>query len=244
MFGRMLNIRKIFFILLLLLFSLTSESQAMKLLYYDISFTSRTESKYGILPNGIVQIEHNDSIIFVRPANKVFVAEGQQLWLWPSRKNIPELFFSEWYYPEDSSLMSKPDYFYIEILLYSKKDGYVLYPKKLKVINSRGELIPAVKYIVVEKLLEKPSNYGDGNLLNFTPLDGNQFSLEREREENISIKIPVKKLIGFAVRFNIPPPSPGDLFTIEIEGIEYMGELIHMPTITYDTKKTYTFSIQ
>ena len=240
----MLSIKRIILISIALILFIAGKSFAMKLFYYDISFSSNKESGFRILPNGIMRIKHKDFILFVRPANRLYVAEGQQLWLWPSRKENPGFVFSEWYYPERSSLISKPNYFYIEILLRSREDGYVLYPMKLVVINGRGERIPAVKYVVVEKLLEEPSDYSYGNLLSLAPLDGNQFSVDQEREEDTFIKLPNGKLIAFAVRFNIPPPSPGDSFAIDIQGLKFMNESIKVPTVYYDTKRTYTEGVQ
>lgn len=237
----MLSIKNGILISIFLLLFSVRESEAMNVFYYDISLSSQKEAKYKVLPNGIVKIKHSDYIIFVRPANKVLVADGQQFLLWSSKKEVSKLPFSEVYYPEGSSLILKPNYFYIEILLRSKKNGYMLYPKKLAIINSRGELIPATKYVVAEGRLEEPGNYGNSFLINFVPFNDNWFRVDEEQDENKFIKLPVGKLIGFAVRFDIPPPTPGDLFSINIQGLEFMSESVEVPIIYYDTRKTYIF---
>jgi len=235
----MSGIIRIVFIFIVPLFFIPDKCFAMKLFYYDVSFSSQKESGFQFLPNGILKIEQKNFTLFIRPANRVFVAEGQQLLLWPSRKENREILFSEWYYPEGSSLISKPRYFYIEILLRPGLDGYVLYPMKLALINSKGKRIPAKKYVVVEKLLEEPSNYSYGNLLSLAPVDGNQFSVDDEVERNIPINLPNSKLIAFAVRFEISTPSPGDSFGIDIQGLEFMGESVKVSPVYYDTKRTF-----
>lgn len=116
----------------------------------------------------------------------------------------------------------------------------VFNPKKIEIINAIGEHETAIKYLIAEELLEVPCNDGNGDILYYT-YDYTWFKSSQKFEEDVFIKLPINKLIGFVVVFGTPPPSPGDLFTIDIKGIKYKNDLINVPVICYDTKKTYIF---
>lgn len=237
------GIKKIGLLIFFCLISFTTECKAMKLLYYDISVASNKEAKYAILPNGIIKIELKELIVFVRPANRVFVAEGQQLWLWGSKKPASDLFFSEFYYPEGSSINSKPNYFCVDVLLYSKNEAIKFNPKKTRLINDRGQRTSVSDYMILDNSLQMPFNYGSGHLFNYT-YNHDWFDHAEKLKEDVFIKLPLKKPIGFILIFNDSPPLPGDLFSIDMEGIENSGNQIELPTIHYDSKKTYTFGTQ
>jgi hypothetical protein len=237
----MVKIKNVVLVFIVLSIFLVSECNAMNVFYWDISFSKQRTAQYRILPNGIAKITRKDFIIFVKPANKIHVGDKEQVFLFSFNKRDlrNQSLFSDAYYPDGSSLMSKPDYFYVEVLLYSKKDGYVLNPKKIEIVNSKGERISVERYLVVDERLEGPCNYGDGNLLKPIPFNDECFSIKKERDKSILIDLPARKLIGFAVKFNVPPPTPGDLFTIDIKGFEYKGNPVEVPSINYDAKKTY-----
>lgn len=212
----------------------------MKLLYYDISFSSNKEKKYDIFPNGIVKISQKDCVIFLRPANRVFAAEGQQLWLWGSKKPIPELYFSEFYYPEGGLLKSKPHVCYVDIILCAKEEGVFFRPKENKVINAEGKIISVLEYVVIDDRPPSPFNYGDTKLFGYT-YNNDWFNLVRRNDEDKIFKLSKGKNIGFILGFSMPPPTPGDLFSIHIDGLEYNGSAIEIPIVEYDSKKTYVF---
>lgn len=212
----------------------------MNVYYYDVSFVSKKDAKFHILPSGIVKFEKKELNLFIRPVNKLLIKEDEQFLFWSLNKSRSKSIFTEPYYPEGSSLETKPDYFYIEILFNPKVDGLVFYPKRIEIINENGNQIGPTEYIAVEKLLEEPNNSGNSNLFYYI-YNKEWFKYTHKTNVDTAIVLPYKKLIGFAIRFNMFPPSPGESFTIKIDKLEYEGNSIDVPDILFDSKKTFVF---
>ncbi|MDD5679731.1 MAG: hypothetical protein PHI59_00595 [Candidatus Omnitrophica bacterium] len=200
---------------------------------FDISFPSKGQG-YVVWPSGIIKIVNNNFLMYIRPANRIYKSVDEYFIFWQYKKQIfnDKLIISERYYPENTSL--RPNYFYIEVVIVPKKEGFTFNPMQIYV-DKDDKRYASVRYIWPEGELDNIYPFSEELFF----LNEDERSADKERFDQIDIQLLTKEKTGFAVRFDVLMPMPGDRFGIKIEGLKYHNEQVEIPTLIYDKKKIF-----
>ncbi len=232
------------FILIILICMCLTGCAAISEYYHSQPMDIGTDYKFWPA-NEIVAFNLEDIKLYLQPQNSFVAANGGMLLLpipfMEPRKEIEEDYSKGTYlFKEDASYIEdivEGDYFYIEILMRVKKDGFSFNPKEVYLELENKEYIRASKYIVPNMELWGPSKSDRSYLLRPA-----KYSWRKEsNEQAVSkyFKIPPKEYVGFAIRFDYPTPNPGTPFNIEIKGLKRFESIVPIPEIRYKDKKIY-----
>jgi len=204
---------------------------------YGYYFSKPVEDKnsYEFYPNGIVLFNLNNVELFLQPKNNSVFDRGQQLPVIPVvvGRDSPE----EFHYSNE--------YFDIEIVLYSQKEGFLFNPKEVYLTLESGQILRPGKYLIRERTGDKPlTQEGPQNLLYYNPDDP---YWENEKVETENTYIPMaqngnERSIGFILRFETGTPRPGAPFSIQIKGLKHFDQKISVPEIQYKDKARYNWT--
>lgn len=215
---------------------------------YYVSKSSNTGNNVKHWANGVVRINLDDMTVYFKPDNEWFLRDGTQFFVnfLGEKHEISEKYkkgayiyrkeavFRNGNYMHDSIL---GDYFYIEICIRPNQENIVFNPREVYLQLEEGQYIQASKYLKPHFNQRSP-NPNEPERIVWAAEKG--WAMEgNEQVDTHYFSLPRKHWTGFAIRFETPTPNPGTPFSIEIRGLQRLGEAIEVPRLIFKDKKIW-----
>ena len=210
---------------------------------YKVSAVIPNES-YKTVGWETVKISVPDLAIHIRSSNNFFLGSGFEtfplLGIESFEKAKEPFFYSTYYLKYDPQkgwvekwpIGTLPPYFYVEILFDPKENGYTFDPKNT-ILIMKNKNISASAFLAPEGFFWS----GDAYLMTLFPHDTLEKYLDHEQVVSENFQLRSNERRGFAIKFGVQPPEPGDDFAVKIEGLKRFGKPVDLPLVRYHGSK-------
>lgn len=202
---------------------------------YYFSKPVEGDKSYKFYPNGIVFIKLENIDLFLLPKNNSVFEAGAVI------SPVPVVIGKD----SSDEFHYSSEYFDVEVVLHSKKEGFLFNPKEINLTLENGDTLQPIQYLVREGQAYWPLRKEPHNLLYYNPDDPNWTKEDKVWFESNYFHLTKDKEmwgIGFIVRFNTNTPRPGTSFSIEMKGLKRFDQRIFIPKIQYKDKSRYNWT--